>query len=246
MHARDLELDPPGRRMDKLTLEDFNAIPSPRVIKTHAPRDLFLATLPCSPPSLSASSRPEPLVPGIKVVYCSRQAKDAVVSAYYHAKVSSGQSHRTIPRCVASAPGTPRPHYPTTPPLSTPTSPLRLVPEPAQVGLSVRRVGGYVDERAVRTWAVERPRRRVEGRVAAKPVAGDLAQVRRTRPGGCCRFGAQPLLLAIVLSENTDPSQEPGAARSLSFTSTHVATPRTLTERSGDWPTSCRSGAATR
>lgn len=113
VHARDFELDPPGRRMDKLTLEEFNAIPSPRVIKTHAPRDLFLATLPCSPPSLSASSRPEPLAPGIKVVYCSRQAKDAVVSAYYHAKVSSGQSHRTIPRCVASAPGTPRPHYPT-------------------------------------------------------------------------------------------------------------------------------------
>ena len=94
VHAKDFELDPPNRRARKLTLEEFNAIASPRVIKTHAPRDLFLATLPCSPPSLSDSSRcrPEPLAPGIKVVYTSRQAKDAVVSAYYHAKVSEGLS----------------------------------------------------------------------------------------------------------------------------------------------------------
>ena len=88
VHQKDLEYDPPQKRPDTLTLDEFNDIKSPRVIKTHAPRDLFLATMPCSPPSLSNTSkcRPEPLAPGIKVVYCSRQAKDAVVSAYYHAK----------------------------------------------------------------------------------------------------------------------------------------------------------------
>jgi|MDSY01.1.fsa_nt_gb hypothetical protein len=78
----------PGEpRQRPLSLEDFDALPSPRVLKTHAPRELFLATTPLSPPSLSnnSRSRPEPLAPGVKVVYCSRRAKDAAVSAYYHA-----------------------------------------------------------------------------------------------------------------------------------------------------------------
>ena len=74
--------DPPQRAV--MSLADFEALPAPRLIKTHAPRHLFLAVLP-RPLSLSDAGRPEPLMRGVKCVYVSRQAKDACVSAYYHA-----------------------------------------------------------------------------------------------------------------------------------------------------------------
>lgn len=76
----------PGVR-DRLTwtLEEFDALPAPRVLKTHAPRHMFLGVSPISPASLSERGQPHPIAPGVKVVYVSRNAKDACVSAYYHA-----------------------------------------------------------------------------------------------------------------------------------------------------------------
>ena len=68
-----------------MTLAEFDAIAGPRVLKTHAPRHMFLATVPRDPPSLSPDPSPEPLAPGVKVIYVSRNAKDACTSAYYHA-----------------------------------------------------------------------------------------------------------------------------------------------------------------
>ena len=79
---RHLKHDMAGKTM---TLAEFDAIAGPRVLKTHAPRHMFLATVPRDPPSLSPDPSPEPLAPGVKVIYVSRNAKDACTSAYYHA-----------------------------------------------------------------------------------------------------------------------------------------------------------------
>lgn len=68
-----------------MTKAQFDSLPSPRLLKTHAPRHLFLATRPVEPPSYSKSGRLEPLREGTKVIYVSRRADDACVSAYYHA-----------------------------------------------------------------------------------------------------------------------------------------------------------------
>merc|ERR1711988_643593 len=64
---------------------EFQEMPEPRLFKTHAPRQMFLGVRPTDPPSLADTGRPTPLAPGVKVVYVSRNAKDACVSAYYHA-----------------------------------------------------------------------------------------------------------------------------------------------------------------
>lgn len=74
----------------RLTFDQFEALPGPRLMKTHAPRHLFLGTLPFKEHSLARCPRHAPLAPGVKVVYVSRNAKDACVSAYYHA----GNPHR--------------------------------------------------------------------------------------------------------------------------------------------------------
>jgi len=73
------------RSWKPLNLEQFEALPGPRLLKTHAPRHLFLASEPLREPSMSRRPLPEPLAKGAKVIYVSRSAKDACVSAYYHA-----------------------------------------------------------------------------------------------------------------------------------------------------------------
>lgn len=62
-----------GKRR-RLTLAEFAALPSPRVVKTHAPFGLFLGASPSGD-----------LLPGLKVLYVTRDAKDACVSSFYHA-----------------------------------------------------------------------------------------------------------------------------------------------------------------
>mmetsp|Transcript_29222 Transcript_29222/g.76533 ORF Transcript_29222/g.76533 Transcript_29222/m.76533 type:complete len:406 (+) Transcript_29222:197-1414(+) len=69
----------------RMQLTEFTALPSPRVLKTHAPRQLFLGVQPDSPECLTATGRPTPLDPSTKVIYVSREPKDACVSSYYHA-----------------------------------------------------------------------------------------------------------------------------------------------------------------
>lgn len=69
----------------EMPLSEFDSLPGRRLLKTHAPRHMFLATRPVEPASFSVTGRPAPLVQGPKVVYVSRNAKDACVSAYYHA-----------------------------------------------------------------------------------------------------------------------------------------------------------------
>ena len=59
----------------RMALETFDALPAPRVVKTHAPYSIFLG----------ADVRTGDLLPGVKVVYVTRDARDACVSAYYHA-----------------------------------------------------------------------------------------------------------------------------------------------------------------
>lgn len=57
-----------------MTLAEFGELPSPRVVKTHAPCHMF--------PGLRPSSEfPE----GVKIVHVTRNPKDAAVSSYYHA-----------------------------------------------------------------------------------------------------------------------------------------------------------------
>lgn len=77
--------DPTHPGMIGLTLDEFDALPAPRLLKTHAPIELFLGVTPTTPASLSNPGRPTPLAEGIKVIYVSRNCKDACVSAYYHA-----------------------------------------------------------------------------------------------------------------------------------------------------------------
>ena len=62
---------PGGVESSRPTLDvaAFAAIPAPRVVKTHAPLDLFLGEAAAFP----------------KVIYVTRDAKDACVSSYYHA-----------------------------------------------------------------------------------------------------------------------------------------------------------------
>eukprot|EP00931_Biecheleriopsis_adriatica_P090578 TRINITY_DN6453_c0_g1_i1.p1 TRINITY_DN6453_c0_g1~~TRINITY_DN6453_c0_g1_i1.p1 ORF type:complete len:399 (-),score=75.42 TRINITY_DN6453_c0_g1_i1:144-1295(-) len=74
-----------GKDKGKMTLQEFERIEGARLLKTHAPRQLFLATRPVEPASFSASGRPAPLLPDTKVIYVCRNAKDACVSSYYHA-----------------------------------------------------------------------------------------------------------------------------------------------------------------
>lgn len=57
-----------------MSLEEFNALPEPRLIKTHAPRSMFLCT-----------DKSGKILPGIKVIYVTRNARDACVSSFYHA-----------------------------------------------------------------------------------------------------------------------------------------------------------------
>lgn len=67
-----------------MTWSEFEAIEAPRVLKTHAPRHMFLGVTPITPKSYSDPGRPMPLAAGLKAIYVSRNAKDACVSGYYH------------------------------------------------------------------------------------------------------------------------------------------------------------------
>lgn len=86
VNGEDPRLHGKGKSKGKMQLQDFSQIQGARLLKTHAPRQLFLATRSVDPASLSSSGRPAPLLPESKVVYVSRGAKDACVSAYYHAE----------------------------------------------------------------------------------------------------------------------------------------------------------------
>lgn len=73
-----------------IPLKDFGNMPAPRLLKTHAPRHMFLGVAPVrqllvSSPSFAATGRAAAISPGTKVVYTCRNPKDACVSAYYHA-----------------------------------------------------------------------------------------------------------------------------------------------------------------
>lgn len=52
----------------RMNLDEFAAVPSPRVLKTHAPRQLFLGVKEEAVPSITETGRPTPLAPGTKVV----------------------------------------------------------------------------------------------------------------------------------------------------------------------------------
>lgn len=54
--------------------KEFNTLPEPRLIKTHAPRSMFLCT-----------DKSGKILPGVKIIYTTRNARDACVSSYYHA-----------------------------------------------------------------------------------------------------------------------------------------------------------------
>ena len=58
------------------TIAEFKAMPrsSPRVLKTHASRDIFLGV-----------KEDGDLLEGLKLIYVTRNARDACVSSYYHA-----------------------------------------------------------------------------------------------------------------------------------------------------------------
>lgn len=73
------------KKSPPMSTADFASMPAPRVLKTHAPRQMFLDVQPFSPPPAAATGRPDPLAAGTKVIYVSRSAADACVSAYYHA-----------------------------------------------------------------------------------------------------------------------------------------------------------------
>ena len=59
----------------RMPLAKFASLPAPRVVKTHAPSEVFLGT------DVATGA----LVPGLRIVYVTRDARDACVSAYYHA-----------------------------------------------------------------------------------------------------------------------------------------------------------------
>ena len=59
----------------RMPLAKFASLPAPRVVKTHAPAEIFLGT------DVATGA----LVPGLRIVYVTRDARDACVSAYYHA-----------------------------------------------------------------------------------------------------------------------------------------------------------------
>lgn len=65
-----------GEGKANMSAQDFDMLPGPRIIKTHAPRHLFLATGPNG----------EGLAPGVKVIYVTRNPLDACVSLYHHPK----------------------------------------------------------------------------------------------------------------------------------------------------------------
>jgi hypothetical protein len=65
-----------GAEFAALSLTDFDAAPAPRVIKSHAPQQLLVATYGESVAKLPA---------GTKTVVVTRNPLDACVSAYYHA-----------------------------------------------------------------------------------------------------------------------------------------------------------------
>ena len=70
-----LQLHVIRRANAQMSLDEFTAVPSPRVLKTHAPRQLFLGVEPDDPPSLCARGRPMAIAPGTRVIYVSRNAK---------------------------------------------------------------------------------------------------------------------------------------------------------------------------
>lgn len=64
-----------GEGKARMSVEDFDSLPSPRILKTHAPRELFLA-----------EEDDGSLTPGVKVIYVTRNPFDACVSCYFHPK----------------------------------------------------------------------------------------------------------------------------------------------------------------
>jgi hypothetical protein len=59
----------------QMSLDEFDSVPSPRVLKTHAPRQLFLGVATDTPPALCATGRPAAIAPHSRVIYVSRNAK---------------------------------------------------------------------------------------------------------------------------------------------------------------------------
>lgn len=69
-----------GLEFVPITMDEFDAAPSPRILKSHAPPNLLLSGK--GTPSEGGFSH---LPPGIKVVVVTRNPLDACVSSYYHA-----------------------------------------------------------------------------------------------------------------------------------------------------------------
>ena len=75
----------PRTGADVMSLTEFDRLKTRRLLKTHAPRQMFLGVAPVLPPSFAETGRPLPIAPGTKVVHTTRNPKDACVSSYYHA-----------------------------------------------------------------------------------------------------------------------------------------------------------------
>jgi sulfotransferase len=65
-----------GQEFARISWEDFDSAPSPRLIKSHAPSKLLLGM---------SESEDSPIIPGVKVILVSRNPLDSCVSRYYHA-----------------------------------------------------------------------------------------------------------------------------------------------------------------
>jgi hypothetical protein len=78
-----------GEGKARMSVEDFDSIPSPRILKTHAPRDLFLAD--------DREAGDGSLTSGVKVIYVTRNPFDACVSCYYHPKPGVSPHSKGMP-----------------------------------------------------------------------------------------------------------------------------------------------------
>jgi len=75
-----------GENKACMTVEEFDSLPSPRVLKTHAPREIFLGDSKGEDSSEPMNKGNVPMVKGPRVIYVSRNPFDACVSCYYHPK----------------------------------------------------------------------------------------------------------------------------------------------------------------
>jgi len=74
-----------GEDKARMSIAEFNSLPRPRILKTHAPRHLFLADNNQNETRTQEAHLPK-IADGVKVIYVTRNPFDACVSCYYHPK----------------------------------------------------------------------------------------------------------------------------------------------------------------